>query len=243
MNVIHLPTRSLSGGITDADSRLASRFLFARPGWHLAKRVNGQHGAYLEVTFSSTDHKGSLSWHLLRQKSGIVVADPGSSKVTGPYKSMRDAMLGLWEEVDAYSARGRSKPAVVLYGLDILSELNLQHLISDAGLDSRPASEPDQATALLTGSRVAAAIIDLHLPPQHCDAREAIRRMRQCRPGLAVLALTTFAPTTPEADLHGLGGPTHRERLPYDADAVSRWLRQAHDAYLAAEGKAESNRG
>src|SRR5688572_15923806 len=106
MNVIHLPTRSLSGGITDADSRLASRFLFARPGWHLTKRVSGQHGAYLEVTFSSAGHKYSLRWHLLRQKSGIVVADPGSDKVSGPYTSVRDALLGLWEEVKAFSARG-----------------------------------------------------------------------------------------------------------------------------------------
>lgn len=238
MNVYPLPVRNRSG-ITDADSRLASRFLFARPGWRLAERVSGQHGPYLEVTFGGSRGRCMLRWHLLRQKSGIIVADAGSDNMRGPFTSVHNALQELWEEAEASCVQSGSKPVVILYGLDTLNELDLQHLIEDADLDPLPASEPDHAIALLTNSRVAAVIIGLHLPPQHCRAREAIRRMRQYRPGLPVLALTTFAPTAPEADLHGLGGPTQREHIPYHAEAVSRWLRHTHAAYLAAEGEAE----
>jgi CheY-like chemotaxis protein len=93
----------------------------------------------------------------------------------------------------------------------------LEALLEDLGFEAVPASDGPTALALADAAspaRLAAAVVDLHLPSGGLDGREVVRRLRAARPGLPVV-VATGPGTDTGADLRGLGGPTRRLRRPY----------------------------
>lgn len=245
MNVFPLPLRNRSSGTTALDARQASRFVFARPGWRLAERRGTQHEAYLEISVDRPETGPPLTWHLFRSEACIIIQNTGTARKVGPYASIHDALLAIWEDAERTFARLQDKPSILLFGLDPISLACIQDLALIVGFDPQVVSDPQDDSILSAEIDLAAAVLDLQVSAFGGDGREVIRRIRQCRPRLPVLALTIHPHTAPEADLHGLGGPTQRERRPFDPDRVLHWLRGVHDAHGGSKAAtdARSDRG
>jgi ActR/RegA family two-component response regulator len=231
MNVIPLPARRRGGGITASDRQCAARFVFSRPGWHLADRLHPQFGRCLEVCFEPPNFSPSLRWRLIRSHACIFVEGTDGARNTGPHGSVHEALLVIWEDAERIVARLQPKPTLLLCGIDPLAVGDLQDIAAMAGFEALVVPEDAMALAVAAQVHPAAAVVDLQLYPAGADGRDIIRLLRRARPDLPVLALTIHAPTAPEADLHGLGGPTHRERRPHDADRVLHWLLGVYEAH------------
>lgn len=224
MNVIPLSTGRRSTGVTAADQQSAARFVFSRPGWRLADRLHPQLGRCLEVSFDPPNFSPTLHWRLIRSQAYVFVEGKDGTRNTGPYGSVHEALLVVWEDAERLAAGLQVKPTLLLCGIDPAVVGEFQDIAAMAGFEALVVPEEGMATAVTANVPLAAAVVDLQLHPSGADGRELIRVLRQSRPALPVLALTVHAPTAPEADLHGLGGPTHRERRPHDADRVLHWL-------------------
>lgn len=222
MNVIPLPIRKRSGGVTPSDTRQVTRFIFARPGWRVAERLSDRNEAYLQISVDRPDLEPALTWHLSRSETSIFVHRTDAARTAGPYRDVHDAILSIWEEAERLFARLHAKPIVLLCGMDPIAAVEFQDIALIAGFE--PLIVPEAEIEAMLSTDIAAAVVDLKLHPTGGDGRGVIRLLRQRWRNLPVLALTIHAPTAPEADLHGLGGPTHRERLPHDPDRVLHWL-------------------
>jgi CheY-like chemotaxis protein len=230
MNVIPLSTGKRSGGITASDRQFAARFVFARPGWRITDHTHPQFGRCLEVSFDRPNASPPLIWQLVRSHSYIFVHGTDATRNTGPYGNVHEALLVIWEDSERLVAGLQIKPTVFLCGLDPLVTGDIQDIAAMAGFETLVVSEGAMELAIDADVHLAAAVVDLQLHPSGADGRDIIRLLRKSRPGLPVLALTVHAPTAPEADMHGLGGPTHRERRPHDADRVLHWLLGVYEA-------------
>jgi CheY-like chemotaxis protein len=224
MNVVPLLAGKHGGGVTAADRQFVSRFVFARPGWHVADRLHPQRGTCLEISYDRPNFYPRLAWRLIRSNSYIFVEGTDSTRNTGPYNNAHEALLVIWEDSERLVAGLQAKSTIVLCGLDPLVAGDIQDIAAVAGFETLVVAVDAMDLAMGANAHLAAAVVDLQLHPTGADGRDIIRRLRQDRPGLPVLALTVHAPTAPEADLHGLGGPTHREQRPHDADRVLHWL-------------------
>lgn len=231
MNVIPLSVGKRSTGITASDRQFATRFVFSRPGWRVADRMHPQLGRCLEVAFDQPNFNPTLTWRLVRAHAQVFVEGADGTRNTGPHGSVHEALLVVWEESERITARLHAKPILLLCGIDPLVVSDLQDIAAMAGFETLVVPEDGMAQAVAENTHLAAAVVDLQLHPSGGDGRELIRVLRESRPSLPVLALTVHAPTAPEADLHGLGGPTHRERRPHDADRVLHWLLGVYEAH------------
>jgi CheY-like chemotaxis protein len=230
MNVIPLPAGRRGGGITASDRQCTARFVFSRPGWRVADRQHPLLGRWIELCFEPPNFAPPLTWRLTRSQSSIFVEGAEATRHAGPFASVHEALLVIWEDAERRSAGLHPKPVLALCGIEPQAAADLQDIAAMAGFESVPVAEDGVEAALDAIPPLAAAVVDLQLHPSGADGRAIIRRLRRARPGLPVLALTVHPPTAPEADLHGLGGPTHRERRPHDADRVLHWLLGVYEA-------------
>ena len=230
MNVIPLPAGRHGGGITASDRQRAARFVFSRPGWHVADRLHPQLGRCLEISFEPPNFSPSLRWRLIRSHACIFVEGTEGARNTGPHGNVHEALLVIWEDSERIVAGLQPKPTLLLCGIDPLAAGDLQDIAAMAGFETLVVPEDGIALAVAAKVQLAAAVVDLQLYPSGADGRDIIRLLRRARADLPVLALTIHPPTAPEADLHGLGGPTHRERRPHDADRVLHWLLGVYEA-------------
>ncbi|TDH61361.1 hypothetical protein E2C06_17120 [Dankookia rubra] len=230
MNVIPLSAARRGGGVTASDRQCATRFVFSRPGWQVADRLHPHWGRCLELRFERPDFDPPLRWRLVRSQASLMVEGADGTRHTGPHGSAHDALLAIWEDAERIVAGGRPQPVVLLCGIDPDIAADLQDIAAMAGFEALVLPEAGLEAAIAAAIRPAAAVVDLQLHPSGADGRGIIRLLRRARPALPVLALTVHAPTAPEADLHGLGGPTQRERRPHDADRVLHWLLGVYEA-------------
>jgi ActR/RegA family two-component response regulator len=231
MNVIPLPAGRHGGGVTASDRQFAARFVFSRPGWHVADRLHPQLGRCLEISFEPPNFHSPLRWRLVRSHACIFIEGTDGARNAGPYGNLHEALLVIWEDSERIVAGLQPKPTLLLCGIDPLAAGDLQDIAVMAGFETLVVPADEVALAVAANAHLAAAVVDLQLYPSGADGRDIIRLLRQARPDLPVLALTIHAPTAPEADLHGLGGPTHRERRPHDADRVLHWLLGVYEAH------------
>jgi len=230
VNVIPLSVHHRKSGTTETDARLAARFIHARPGWRLAERVSAVGNAYLELVVNRPDKGISIVWDISRTQSGIAVESAASGQKIRFYPKLQDALLGVWEDAERLLASLDEKPLILLFGLCPATEVAMQDLAVLIGFDPLVTLDQEVAFEATRGSGLAAAVVDLQPASHGGDSRAVIRRLRQDQPNLPVLALTKHAHTAPEADLHGLGGPTHRERLPCNPDRVVHGLQATFHA-------------
>ena len=230
MNVIPLSAARRSGGVTASDRQISRRFVFSRPGWHLADRVHPHWGRCLELCFERPNFEPALRWRLVRAPANIFVEGAEGTRSTGPHATAHDALLAIWEDAERIASDFQPKPVVLLCGIAPQAAGDLQDIAALAGFETLLLPEAGLEASIAAAIRRAAAMVDLQLHPSGADGRAVIRMLRRARPALPVLALTVHPPTAPEADLHGLGGPTHRERRPHDADRVLHWLLGVYEA-------------
>ena len=93
--------------------------------------------------------------------------------------------------------------------------LQLEQVLIEAGHEVVLAGDSAGALAWAADPslRLCAAVVDLHLP-FGLEGREIVRRLRARYPGLPLVVVTGFSPSSPQADLRGLGGPTARLQKP-----------------------------
>ncbi|WP_431271938.1 hypothetical protein [Dankookia sp. P2] len=230
MNVIPLSAAWHGGGITASDRQSAARFVFSRPGWRTADRLHPRHGRCLEICVERPNFDPPLRWQLVRAQACILVEGTEGTHDSGPHRTAHDALLAIWEDAERIAAGPRPQPLLLLCGLDPRTAADLQDIAAVAGFEALVLPEAGLEAAIAAAARPAAAVVDLQLHPSGADGRGVVRLLRRARPALPVLVLTVHAPTAPEADLHGLGGPTQRERRPHDADRVLHWLLGVYEA-------------
>ena len=231
MNIFSLPNHHRRGGTTAQDVRTAARFVFARPGWSATERQDVLNDPYLEITVSRAPGRKMLAWNLVRRDSGILVQFVEETRPVGPYPSMNEALLAVWEDAEQRSSQLEARPCLLLFGLDPTSAAEIQDLAAITGFDPLLAPSADPGTVLTPGLDLAGVVIDLQLPEFGGDGREVIKRIRQSWARVPVLALTIHPHHAPEADLHGLGAPTQRERRPCNQDRVLQWLHGVYDLH------------
>ncbi|MFC7475192.1 hypothetical protein ACFQS7_12560 [Dankookia sp. GCM10030260] len=230
MNVIPLPAGRRDGGVTPTDRQFAARFVFSRPGWHVAEGLHPQWGRCLDLSAERPNFDPPLRWRLTRSQGRIFVEGAEGTRTNGPYSTLHDAMLAIWEDAERIAAGLQTRPVLLLCGIDPLVAGDLQDIAAIAGFETLVVPEDGVEPAVPANIPLAAAVVDLQLHPSGADGRAVIRLLRRARPTLPVLVLTVHPPTAPEADLHGLGGPTHRERRPHDTDRVLHWLLEVYEA-------------
>jgi hypothetical protein len=235
MNVIPLPVVRRGIGVTASDRQCTARFLFSRPGWQVADQFDARLGRCLELSFARADGQPPLTWRLIRSQACIFVEGADAARHAGPHASVHDALLMIWEDAERRNADPQPKPLLGLCGIDPLLAEEFQDIAAIAGFETLLVPDGAMDAAVAAGLCLAAAVVELQLHPSGADGRDVIRLLRRTRPDLPVLALTVHPPTAPEADLHGLGGPTHREKRPHDADRVLHWLLGVYEALGDAE--------
>ncbi|NOG70092.1 hypothetical protein HJG45_06890 [Roseicella sp. DB1501] len=231
MNVFSLTNRHRRSGTTAQDARIAARFVFARPGWRVAERQDVLNDPYLEITVSRAPGRKVLTWNLARRDSDILVQFAEEARPVGPYPSVNEALLAVWEDAERRSSQLQARPCLLLFGLDETSAAEIQDLATITGFDTLLAPCADPEAVLVPGLDLAGVVIDLQMPQFGGDGRAVIKRIRQSWARVPVLAVTIHPHYAPEADLHGLGGPTQRERRPCNQDRVLQWLHGVFDAH------------
>jgi len=89
-----------AGGTTDADLRIALRFVFHRPGWAVEEWTTAAGGdTYLGVVTPGRG-RGRYAWRILRSGDRLTVLDLASgAPLPAEFPTMRDALTALWEAV------------------------------------------------------------------------------------------------------------------------------------------------
>ena len=135
----------------------------------------------------------------------------------------------------------RQRSVILVIEDEAMLAMELEQVLTEAGYEVVVAADGPTALAHAADPalRVRAVIADLCLPGG-LSGHQTLRRLRASRPGLPVIVVTGYAPSAPQADLRGVGGPTARLQKPVE---MQRLLQRLHDvmesnsgvAFIAAE--------
>lgn len=99
---------------------------------------------------------------------------------------------------------------------ELISAL-IEDILQEANFEVALARDAGQAMVLAdTLRRIDAVMIDIHLGDGQ-DGRSVLRQLRTGRPQLPAVVLTGYDPSSSNANLRGLGGPTTRLEKPFNA--------------------------
>lgn len=113
------------------------------------------------------------------------------------------------------SSEASARSVILVVEDEALLALELEQVLTEAGYEVVLAADSISALAWAADPsvRLRAAIVDLHRPVG-VGGQDIARRLRAQCPGLPLVVVTGYSPSSPQADLRGLGGPTARLQKP-----------------------------